>query len=108
MIDTNIIKCPRCKLPQKGTYRCQYCGLVFSKNKLLTKSILNNLKDVISGFNKNQISATKKPKLKDSAGTRSGTDRRKFTMMHHYPERRSGKDRRRRIKRKGQLARKTL
>ena len=107
-MDTNITKCPRCKLPQKVTHRCLYCGLVFSKNKLPTKSILNNLKDIISGFNKGQISATKKPKLKDSAGTRSGTDRRKFTMMHYSPERRSGKDRRKRIKRKGQLARKTF
>ena len=25
--------CPRCKLPQKGIYVCEYCGLIFAKYK---------------------------------------------------------------------------
>ena len=27
-------KCLRCKLPQKGTYRCQYCGYVYKLYRL--------------------------------------------------------------------------
>ena len=98
-------KCPRCKLPQKGTHRCQYCGYVFPKNKLHTKSIRNKLKDIFDVFNKGQMNSTKKPKLKDSAGTRAGTDRRKYRIMNYFPERRSGNDRRKKIDRKGQMAR---
>ena len=101
-------KCPRCKLPQKGSHRCKYCGYVFSKNNLHTKSIRNRLKNIISGFQKSQVNAAGNPKLSDSAGTRSGSDRRKYKLLNYSPERRSGKDRRIRIERKGQLARKTL
>lgn len=101
-------KCPRCKLPQKGTHRCQYCGYVFPKNKLHTKSIRNKLKDIFDVFNKGQMYSTKKPKLSDNSGTRSGNDRRKYTLMNYFPDKRSGKDRRKKILPGGSAARKRL
>ena len=100
-----IFKCPRCKLPQKDTYRCQFCGYVFSKNKKYTKTIRNKLANIITALKRDQIYTNKKPKLSDNSGTRSGTDRRKYKYTHYSPERRSGKDRRKRVDRRGQAAR---
>jgi len=99
-------KCPRCKLPQKGTHRCQYCGYVLSKNKKFIKTIRNKLEHIIAALSNDQIFTTKKPKLTDHGGTRSGTDRRKYKYMHYFPEKRSSKDRRKRINHRGQVARK--
>ena len=99
-------KCPRCKLPQKGTQRCQYCGYVLPKNITLIKTFRNKLEGIIGALSKDQIYATKKSKLTDHGGTRSGSDRRKYTYMHYPQERRSGKDRRKGVDRKGQVARK--
>lgn len=101
-------KCPRCKLPQKGTHRCQYCGYVFAKNKKPIKSIKNKLEDIIGALSNKQMSAKKKVKMTDQDGTRSGSNRRKYKYMHYSPERRSGKDRRKRVDGKGQVARKRL
>jgi hypothetical protein len=98
--------CPRCKLPQKGTHRCQYCGYVLPKNKKHTKAIRNRLKDIIGALRNAQIFATKKAKMTDHGGTRSGSDRRKYTYVHYLSEKRSGKDRRKRVDRKGQVSRK--
>ena len=100
-----IYNCPRCKLPQKETFRCQFCGYVFSKNKKNTITIRKRLANFITALKRDQIYKTKKPKLSDSSGTRSGTDRRKYKYMHYSPERRSGKDRRKRVDRRGQAAR---
>ena len=33
-----MIKCTRCNLPQEGTDKCEYCGLVFDKPQLKVKS----------------------------------------------------------------------
>lgn len=102
-------KCPRCKLPQKGKHRCQYCGHVFErKNKKPIKSFRNKLEDIISAFRNDKMFANKKAKMADHGGTRTGSDRRKYKYMHFSPERRSGKDRRKRVDRKGQAARNRL
>lgn len=101
-------KCPRCKLPQKRKHICQYCGYVLSKNKKPIKRFRNKLEDLIGVFSKNQGSINRNPKMTDSVGTRSGSDRRKYKYMHYSPERRSGKDRRKRGDLRGQLARKRL
>ena len=93
--------CPRCKLPQKGTHRCQYCGYVLSNNGKRFKTIRNKLDDIIGALSNNQKVATKKVKMKDLGGTRSGSDRRKYLYMHYSPERRSSKDRRNRVDPKG-------
>ena len=101
-------KCPRCNLPQKGIYKCQYCGCDLTKyNKRPTKIILKKLKDIISGFKRSQIvSSNKKSKVrsminagkafkwKDNREKRSGTDRRKHHYANFFPERRLGVDRR--------------
>jgi uncharacterized Zn finger protein (UPF0148 family) len=101
-------KCPRCKLPHKGTHRCQYCGYDLSKNKKPFKTIRNKLEDIIGTLSNNQTLANKKAKITDHGGTRTGSDRRKYLNMHYSPERRSGKDRRKRVDRKGQAARNRL
>jgi len=101
-------KCPRCKLPLKGTQRCQYCGYVLPKNLKLTQKFRNKLEGIIGTLSKEQRYVTKKSKLTDHGGTRSESDRRKYRHMHYSPERRSGKDRRKRVDRKGQVARKRL
>ena len=101
-------KCPRCKLPQDGRYRCQYCGYVFSKNKKPIKTIRNKLEDIIGALSNNHMFANKKTKMTDHDGTRSGSDRRKYKYLHYPAERRSGNDRRKRIYRKGQAARNGL
>ena len=98
--------CPRCKLPQKGRHRCQYCGYVFSKNKKHTITIRNKLANIIAALKRDQKYTTRKPKLSDNSGTRSGTDRRKYKLMNYFPERRSGKDRRKKAMRGGSAARK--
>jgi hypothetical protein len=103
---TLTTKCPRCKLPQKGTHRCQYCGYDISKNKKPIKTFRNKLKGLIGPLNKDQIFPTKKSQLADHAGTRSGSDRRKYKYMHYPADRRSGKDRRKMDDRRGQVARK--
>ena len=68
-------------------------------------AIRNKLKDIIGAFNKKQMFSNKKAKMTDRGGTRSGSDRRKYLNMHYSPERRSGKDRRKRFDRSGQVAR---
>ena len=98
-------KCPRCKLPQTGTHRCQYCGYILSNNRKSIKTIRNTLEDVIGAFGNGQKFANKKSKMADNGGTRSGSDRRKYKYMHYPADRRRGKDRRKRIDRRGQIAR---
>ena len=107
MKSTITAKCPRCKLPQKGTDKCQYCGYDISENRKPIKTIRNKFKDIIGALSKEQVFAAKKPKMKDHGGTRTGTDRRKYKFMTwNFPEKRSGSDRRKRIDRRGQVARK--
>jgi hypothetical protein len=101
-------KCPRCKLPQKGAHRCQYCGYVLSNNKRRFKTIRKKLEDIMGALSNDQKFENIKAKTKDLAGTRSGSDRRKHRYMHYSPERRSGKERRKRIDFRGQVARKSL
>ena len=103
-----INKCPRCKLPQKGTHTCQYCGHVLSNNKKPFKTIRNKLEGIIGALNKGQTFSTKTSRLTDHTGTRSGSDRRKYKYMHYPAERRSGKDCRKTVDHKGQVARKKL
>jgi hypothetical protein len=46
-------KCPRCKLPQDGMYKCQYCGYDFTKDKKKHVKInIKKMKDIIGGFKK--------------------------------------------------------
>lgn len=99
-------KCPRCKLPLKGTQRCQYCGYVLPKNLKFSKTFRNKLEGIIGALSKDQIYATNKSKLTDHDGTRSGADRRKYQIMNYFPERRSGKDHRKRVDHRSQAARK--
>ena len=66
------------------------------------------MEDIIGALSNNQIVANKKTKMTDHGGTRSGSDRRKYKYMHYSPERRLGKDRRKRIDRKGLVARKSV
>jgi len=101
-------KCPRCNLPQKGIYKCQYCGYDLTKyNKRPTKIISKKFKDIISGFKQSQIvSSNKKSKVrsmnnagkafnwKDNREKRSGIDRRKHQYVNFFPEKRLGVDRR--------------
>ena len=58
-------KCPRCKLPQNGIYKCQYCGYDLNKyNKKHTTRIRKRLNDIIGGFKEAQIvSSNKKSKV---------------------------------------------
>lgn len=100
-------KCPRCKIPQKGIHRCQYCGYDLSKNKKPFKTIRNNLENIIGALNNDQKFA-KKAKMKDHFGTCSRSDKGKYKYMHYYLERRSGKDRRKRVDHRGQVARKKV
>ena len=95
-----INKCPRCKLPQKGIYKCQYCGYDLKKfNKKHTTIIRKGLKGIISEFKEGKIfSSKKKSKVgsmnnagraltrKDEWGTRSGTDRRNENIKHIIPK----------------------
>ncbi len=100
-------KCPRCKLPQDGIHKCQYCGYVLSKHKKKhSRTIRKKLKYIIGVPNKDQIAGTKKLKLTDNGGTRSGKDRRKFLCITYFPEKRLGKDRRKKFDRRSQVARK--
>ena len=101
-------KCPRCKLPQTGTHRCQYCGYVLTNNKRRFKTIRNKLEDIIGSLSKDHKFENIKVEMKDLGGTRSGSDRRKYKYMHFSPERRSGKDRRKKIDSRGQAARKIV
>ena len=103
-----MIKCPRCKLPQTGIYKCQYCGYNLEKyNKKPTTIIRKRLKDIIGGFKKDQIVSSNKKsnvhsmnyvgkaeKSTDNFGSRAGTDRRKQKYTIDFSERRSGMDRR--------------
>ncbi len=99
--------CPRCKLPQEGMHKCQYCGYVLSKHKKMhAKTIRKKLKYIISVLKKDQILATRKLKLTDNGGTRSGKDRRKFFCITYFPEKRLGRDRRKGFDRRSQVARK--
>jgi hypothetical protein len=104
---SKINRCPRCRLPQKGTHKCQYCDYDLSKNPI--KTIRNKFEHIIGALSKEHLLAAKKLKMKDHGGTRSGTDRRKYKYMTwHFPEKRSGNDRRKRVDRRGQVARKKL
>ena len=49
--------------------------------------------------------ADKELKMTDNGGTRSGTDRRKFQYTAYIPEKRSGRDRRKRFDRRSPTAR---
>ena len=105
---TKMNKCPRCKLPQNGIYKCQYCGYDLNKyNKKHATMIRKRLKDIIGGFKEGQIvSSNKKSKVRSmnnagkalrrtgNGGTRSGTDRRELQYKNFSPEKRSGRDRR--------------
>jgi uncharacterized Zn finger protein (UPF0148 family) len=54
-------KCPRCKLPQDGMYKCQYCGYDLTKDKKShIKKKRKRLKDIIGGFKKLPVSFKKK------------------------------------------------
>ena len=97
-------KCPRCKLPQNGIYKCQYCGYDLNKyNKKHATIIRKRLKGIIGELKESKIfSNNKKSKVhsmnnagkafkkKDEWRTRSGTDRRKNQYATYFPERRSG------------------
>jgi ribosomal protein L37AE/L43A len=101
-------QCPRCKLPQNGIYKCQYCGYDLNKyNKKPTTIIRKRLKDIFGGFKKGQIVSSDKKrnvrtmkntgkakKSTDHFGSRSGTERRQQKNTTYFPERRSGMDRR--------------
>ena len=98
-------KCPRCKLPPEGVHKCQYCGYDLIKDeKRHHKRIRNRLKDTIGALNKDKMFPTKKLKLRDNGGTRSGTDRRKVFSLIHLPEKRSVGDRRKGLDRRRQVA----
>jgi hypothetical protein len=101
-------QCPRCKLPQGGIYKCQYCGYDVSiYNKKSTKIIRKKLSNIIGRFIEKQIAIRPKRskalslntvrkvfKRAESGERRSRTDRRKLKYTTYYPERRSGLDRR--------------
>jgi hypothetical protein len=101
-------KCPRCSLPQKGIYRCQYCGYDLKKyNKRPATIIRKRFKDSIIAIKQSRIFSSNKKsrglsmnnvrrafKRKDSLENRSGAERRKHRYATYYPERRSGVDRR--------------
>ena len=101
-------KCPRCNLPQKGIYKCQYCGYDLKKyNKRPAAMIRKRFKDFIIGIKQSRIfSSNKKSRVhsrnnagrafrgKDSRENRSRAERRKHQYTTYYPERRSGVDRR--------------
>jgi hypothetical protein len=101
-------KCPRCNLPQKGIYKCQYCGYNLNKyNKRPATIIRKRFKDsiiglkqilIFSGNKKSRVlsmnNSAKAFKRKDSREKRSGAERRKHQYATYYPERRSGLDRR--------------
>ena len=119
-IVANMIKCPRCKLPQTGIYKCQYCGYNLEKyNKKPTTIIRKRLKDIIGGFKKDQIVSSnnkskvhsmnyvgKAEKSTDNFGSRAGTDRRKQKYTIDFSERRSGMDRRKWFDFRSSIARK--
>jgi hypothetical protein len=101
-------KCPRCKLPQIGVNKCQYCGYDLNKyDKKPAQKAKRKLTDIIGLFKESQIASINKInkvrslntsgrvfKRKDNDGNRSGTDRRKQRYITYRPERRSGLDRR--------------
>ena len=105
---TKMNQCPRCKLPQDGIYKCQYCGYDLSKyNKKRTKIIRRKLSNIIGRFKDEQTALRhKKSKVHsfniagkafrraEAGQRRSKTDRRKLKYITYYPERRSGLDRR--------------
>jgi hypothetical protein len=46
-------KCPRCKLPQNGIYKCQYCGYDLPQDKKRhVKITRKRVKDIIGGLKK--------------------------------------------------------
>jgi len=48
-----MYKCPRCKLPQDGIYKCKYCGYDLTKVKKRRVRInIGKMKDIIGGLNK--------------------------------------------------------
>jgi hypothetical protein len=88
MKPTKLTKCPRCNLTQEGMVSCQYCGYIFAKHeKKYTKTFRNRLKDIFAAFNKDPLAPGKESStLKDNGGTRSGTDRRKYTFRTYFPK----------------------
>jgi hypothetical protein len=108
MKPTKLNKCPRCNLPQEGMVSCQYCGYIFAKHEeKYAQTFRNRLKDIFAAFYKDPLVPGKNSStLKDNGGTRSGTDRRKYTFRTYFPENRSGRDRRKGIDRRRKVARK--
>ena len=50
---TKMNKCPRCRLPQNGIYKCEYCGYNLTKVKKRRVRInIGKMKDIIGGLNK--------------------------------------------------------
>ena len=108
MLFTKMNQCPRCKLPQGGIYKCQYCGYDISVyNKKSIKIIRKKLSNIIGRLKERRIALRPKRskahslntvrKVSKRAGSgerRSRTDRRKLKYTTYYPERRSGLDRR--------------
>ena len=93
-------------MPLEELHQCQFCGYVLSKKEKHIKTIRNRLADIISALHIDQIFATKNLKLTDKGGSRSGTDRRKRFSINYFPEKRLGKDRRKGIDRRSQVANK--
>jgi len=98
-------KCPRCKLPQEGIYKCQYCGYNLTKyNKKSITVIRKRLKNIVGRFNQSKIVSSTKPSKAcsmnnldetfNSSERRSGTDRRKLRFVNYIPERRLSVERR--------------
>jgi hypothetical protein len=101
-------KCPRCKLPQTGALRCQYCGYLLSKEKKYKRTIRSGLASILGVFNKDRIFTAKVPKIKDNGGTRTGSDRRKHWIVNYFPEKRSVSDRRKGFDRRSQAVKRRL
>ena len=101
-------KCPRCNLPQKGIYKCQYCDYDLNEyNKKTITIIRNKLNTIVGGVKASKIFSSDKKfkvismnnvgkahKKKVEWGIRPGTDRRKHQNAIYLAERRSGRDRR--------------
>ena len=87
-----------------------YLGLLrrLNKNeKKYAKAYRRRFRDFIGAFNKDFKAQSKKQgTLKDNGGTRSGTERRKYTFKTYFPESRSGRDRRKGIDRRRKVSRK--
>ena len=55
-----MTKCPRCKLPQEGMYKCQYCGYKLPQGRRgHIKLTREKLRDLIDRVKKEQIVSKK-------------------------------------------------